>query len=511
MTNYTELGYFAILSLFISNFAVQYADFIIVNFFEYFIYFIGFFITYSNDDNEVRDFDYIDNFITNNAYAMKRKPKFIKDSDSYLYDDLKINETKEQFHNHIYNGPFFVKYKNNLIFGYYNISDGQHISWGSEIFKRYSIKLFFRNKKIAKEFVYHCRDSYNKKCLAIGLKYKYSVGNQRWAVWKDATFNVPKTFDFSKSLEMQEFEDKIKEFTQSKQDYYDMNVPYKKTFLLYGLPGTGKSRFTKSIARTYDIPLHEASIGSGHISDTSLRILVSKMQSGVKILLLDEFDCIKTDKTNKKKQESKMEGVSNATEPSKAGWNNLLDAEAYNGLIVVCITNLNLNQLRELYGDAFLRKGRFDYKYEFKKATSNMISDFLEKKKVSVSNDVVKYLGNKLPMSHLQSIYNDNYKSKDSVEFEITNLYRKIKHDEDEKNTDFTLIECDNNEISILLKKHKLKDYISTFHGRKINTLEQFKLLEDSNLKDDLGIPLGDRLLINSIINKLNEKDKDKK
>ena len=160
---------------------------------------------------------------------------------------------------------------------------------------------------------------------------------------------------------------------------------------------------------------------------------------------------------------------------------------------------------------AGFKKGRFDYKYEFKKATSDMISDFLEKKKVSVSNDVVKYLGDKLPMSHLQSIYNDNYKSKDSVEFEITNLYRKIKHDEDEKNTGFTLIECDNNEISILLKKHKLKDYISTFHGRKINTLEQFKLLGDGHLKDDLGIPLGDRLLINSIINKLKDEDKDKK
>ena len=78
----------------------------------------------------------------------------------------------------------------------------------------------------------YCRDSYNKKCLSVGLRYKYSVGNQRWAVWKEASFNVPKTSDFSKSNVMDEFEGNIKEFISCKQDYYNINIPYKKTFLL---------------------------------------------------------------------------------------------------------------------------------------------------------------------------------------------------------------------------------------------------------------------------------------
>ena len=171
----------------------------------------------------------------------------------------------------------------------------------TKIYKRKTIHLFIRNSELGKELINHCRDSFNKKCLAVGLRYKYSVGNPRWAYWKDSSFNVPKTSDFSKSLEMIDFEEKVSLFIKSKQDYYNMNIPYKKTFLLYGVPGTGKSRFTKAIARTYNIPIHELSIGAGYVSDVALRLLLAGMQPGIKMLLVDEFDCVKTDKNNKKK------------------------------------------------------------------------------------------------------------------------------------------------------------------------------------------------------------------
>ena len=47
-------------------------------------------------ENEIRDFEYINNYVTNNSYALKRIPKFIKDSETYLYDDLNKNENKEE-------------------------------------------------------------------------------------------------------------------------------------------------------------------------------------------------------------------------------------------------------------------------------------------------------------------------------------------------------------------------------------------------------------------------------
>ena len=502
--NLESVGVFAILSLFITNFVMKYADVIMVFIFEYTFIFFGKIITFSNDQDETRDYEYINNYITNNAYCVKRNPRFIKDSEVFLYNDLNVNITKEQFHNYVGTGPFIVYFKKYPVLGYYISYDGQHIGFNETIFKKHTIKLLFRNNNQAKAFIEHSRDTYNEKYQKIGLRYKYSVGNQRWAVWKNASFNVPKTNRFSKNQTMIDFEEKIKEFIKNKQDYLDLNIPYKKTFLLHGPPGTGKSRFTKAIARTHNIPVHEASIGSGHISDTSLKILVAQMESGIKMLLLDEFDCIKTDKKNKKTQDQKMDGVSNATEPSKAGWNNLLDGEAYNGLIVVCITNLNIAQLRDLYGDSFLRKGRFDHIYPFLNADRSMIEDFLEKIDVTIDNEIIDFLHLKIGMSHLQTIYVQNYKCKQDIESEIIKLYNTLKN-----NREGTNIITDN-PITNVLKENSLEEYSTIFYGRKIRTIDQFKLLSDQNLKDDLGIPLGDRLVFNHIINRLKE-EKDKK
>ena len=501
--NIESVGTLAILSLFITNFVMKYADMIVLFFLEYSFIFFGRIITFSNDQDETRDFEYINNYITNVSYSLKRNPKFIKDCDVFLYNELNLNITKEQFHNHISTGPFIVFFKYYPILGYYISYDGQHVGFNETIFKRNTIKLLFRNNTQAKQFIEHCRDVYNEKYRKIGLRYKYSVGNQRWAVWKNASFNVPKTERFSKNQTMIDFEEKIKEFIENKQDYLDLNIPYKKTFLLHGPPGTGKSRFTKAIARTHNIPVHEASIGSGHISDTSLKILVAQMESGVKMLLLDEFDCIKTDKKNKKTQDQKMDGVSNATEPSKAGWNNLLDGEAYNGLIVVCITNLNIAQLRDLYGDSFLRKGRFDHIYQFQNADKSMIKDFLEKINVTIDNEIIDFLHLKIGMSHLQSIYVQHYKSKQDIENEIIKLYYSLKNNIGSGNISI------NTEITNLLKENSLDEYSNIFYGRKIKTIDQFKLLSDQNLKDDLGIPLGDRLVFNHIINNIKEESKE--
>ena len=272
-TNLSSIGMFTCISFFISNFVLKYADSILMFIFEYTMFIFGYFISFSNDNNDTREFDYLLNYISNNALCLKRKPKYVMDNETYLYYDLNINSNKEQFHNHVYNGPFYLQFKNNRILGYYKCDSGAFIGNTEKIYKRKTIQLFAKNNKVIKDLINESRDSYKAKQQNIGLKYKYSVGNQRWAVWKNASFNIPKTIDFSKSKSMTKFENNIKEFLESKQDYIDMNIPYKKTFLITGPPGTGKSRFTKSVARTYNIPAHEASIGSGHISDTSLKIL----------------------------------------------------------------------------------------------------------------------------------------------------------------------------------------------------------------------------------------------
>ena len=132
-----------------------------------------------------------------------------------------------------------------------------------------------------------------------------------------------------------------------------------------------------------------------------------------------------------------------------------------------------------------------------------MIKDFLEKINVTIDNEIIDFLHLKIGMSHLQSIYIQHYKSKQGIESEIINLYHSLKN-----NTGSGNISIDT-EITNLLKENSLDEYSNIFYGRKIKTIDQFKLLSDQNLKDDLGIPLGDRLLFNHIINKIKEESKD--
>ena len=100
----------------------------------------------------------------------------------------------------------------------------------------------------------------------------------------------------------------------------------------------------------------------------------------------------------------------------------------------------------------------------------------------------------------------------DSLSLDIDEVYQAhMSVPSIKSKDDFTLIEFDENSyVSKILKENNLEEYIPTFIGRKIKTIEQFKLLSDSNIKDDLGIPLGDRLLLTSIINKLNKDDDQK-
>ena len=97
-----------------------------------------------------------------------------------------------------------------------------------------------------------------------------------------------------------------------------------------------KSRFIKSLAYHFDIPIMEVNLATGKIDDEGMKFLLKLSGTGLRIMLLDEFDTIKHVQKTKS-----MTGVDDKKESmkdlSKAGWNNLLDSEAYDSLIVVWV------------------------------------------------------------------------------------------------------------------------------------------------------------------------------
>ena len=446
-----------------------------------------------NDNHGTPEIEYLNYYITTNCWCMYKKPVHV--SEQSFYKGIDEHKNIPQFTQMIDSGFFYYRFNNGnkkiTIIGYVNINDGQLVGVsGNNYYKKREYYIFTRTNNDILDFFNLIRDEYIKKQKEKGLVYKFSIcPGGAWPWWSGRIFPAAKLDSYCMSNEMVKFKNDLELFMHSRDKYNRRSKPYKMSTLIHGPPGTGKSRYIKSLAYYFDIPIMEVNLATGKIDDEGMKFLLKLSGNGLRIMLLDEFDTIKHQMRNKSLTgtDDKKESMKDL---SKAGWNNLLDCEAYDSLIVVCVTNLNLEQLRQLYDDSFLRDGRFDNKYYFGNATTNMIQDYLAKYNIPIVDDeLFEQLDNKYPLVTYQTIVENNENHHD-----IYNLIKQLNNKIEDNR-------YENNEITKLLELNGLGEYNELFFKRKIIKLEQFLLCSETHLKSDFNIPLGDTLLIMSIIN----------
>jgi ATP-dependent Zn protease len=94
--------------------------------------------------------------------------------------------------------------------------------------------------------------------------------------------------------------DELNHFIENENWYLERGIPYKKTYLLYGPHGTGKTSLIKSLS--YEIKRHIHFISLSTINyDQDLYNLINKVDLKDTIIVIDDIDYIlKTDNINKK-------------------------------------------------------------------------------------------------------------------------------------------------------------------------------------------------------------------
>lgn len=164
----------------------------------------------------------------------------------------------------------------------------------------------------------------------------------------------------------------IKHFLKSKNDYINNNILYKRNYLLYGVPGTGKSSLIFALASELNFQIKMISLKTIRDIDDLIWQISSPDR---KIFVFEDIDCADTAVNNR--VDNEMTGdIINPSRDNKITLSDILNVldGLYTPEGIICFFTTNhIEQLDE----AFLRDGRMDYKIELTDLNNEMANKMI--------------------------------------------------------------------------------------------------------------------------------------
>lgn len=183
-----------------------------------------------------------------------------------------------------------------------------------------------------------------------GKTVLYKSWGQDWRVFgKPRTKRVIESVILDQGIKEMIIKD-VKEFLGSSAWYNDRGIPYRRGYLLFGPPGSGKTSFIQSLAGELDYNIAIMNIGEPNLTDDRLAYLMNNIPERT-ILLLEDIDAA----FNKREQSGDQGYVSGVT------FSGLLNALDGVGSAEEVLTFMTTNHPEKL-DPALLRPGRIDVK-----------------------------------------------------------------------------------------------------------------------------------------------------
>lgn len=220
-----------------------------------------------------------------------------------------------------------------------------------------------RSSSIFKSLTKELAESREGKGIAI---HSFNLKDFSWSV----TTRIPKVTLQNIALDntiSSIFKEDVSYFLgKGKEDYFNLGLPHKITYVLHGKPGTGKTSLIRSISGEFNMPICEMSL-SNHTDETFAKAMQTIPNNS--IVTLEDFDSLSAvrDRTSDKGVEL---GFLTAS-----GVLNALDGICS---LNSCIVFMTTNHLTKI-DPAVLRAGRTDRVIELPKVSSTAIKEHFQK------------------------------------------------------------------------------------------------------------------------------------
>jgi chaperone BCS1 len=173
-----------------------------------------------------------------------------------------------------------------------------------------------RNNSIFKQLVLQAKKEYEAEAVhRIQIYFADAHGSWRWT---DSRHKRPMSSIVLNPGVKEMLLDDARDFLRSEKWYADRGIPFRRGYLLHGVPGSGKSSLIHALAGQLQLDIYVVSLSAGWISDNTLTTLMGRVPARC-VLLLEDLDAAFVRSTTRDEDEGMGENDENKGSKGGAG------------------------------------------------------------------------------------------------------------------------------------------------------------------------------------------------
>lgn len=154
---------------------------------------------------------------------------------------------------------------------------------------------------------------------------------------------------------------------ETRRWYEERGIPYRRGYLLHGVPGSGKSSLCHVLASETDRPIYVLNLSAASMDDETFNERMGEIPGGA-LVLIEDVDAAFVDR------EASIESQTKGKKGGGISFSTLLNALDGIGAVegrLLCLTTNHIDKL----DPALIRPGRIDLRFEFKNANQEQAKE----------------------------------------------------------------------------------------------------------------------------------------